>query len=239
MKNLNAKSAIGIELALLSPTAFAAQIEDVQNFVGAAGFVIFLVFTLVVAVLVCFVRWQDKRAAPLYRLINQDKRAAPLYSPLNQDTRAAPLYSPLNQDTRAAPLHTLLDGDATYSVESDALVVECVRKMTEKRIGALVVMNGKKLIGIFTERDALSRVLAAGRDPRSTRVFEVMTKDPYCVSPEMTVGAAMELVTKRHLRHLPIVDNGTVHAVLSSRDLMHWLTKDRRGEVRDLVELAA
>ena len=226
MKNLNAKSAIGIELALLSPTAFAAQLEDVQNFVGAAGFYAFLLFTFVVAVLVCFMQRQDKRAAPLYRLINQDKRAAPL-------------YSPLNQDKRAAPLHRLLDGDATYSVESDALVVECVRKMTDRKIGALVVMNGKKLIGIFTERDALIKVLAAGRDPRSTRVFEVMTKDPYCVSPEMTVRAAMELVTKRHFRHLPVVDNGTVHAVLSSRDLMHWLARDRMGEVHDLLELAA
>src|SRR3990172_8614827 len=221
MRNLNAKSAIGIELALLSPTAFAAQLEDVQNFVGAAGFYAFLLFTFVAAVLVCFMQRQDKRAAPLYRLINQDKRAAPS-------------YSPLNQDKRAAPLHRLLDGDATYSVESDALVVECVRKMTDRKIGALVVMNGKELIGIFTERDALNKVLAAGRDPRSTRVFEVMTKDPYCVSPEMTVGAAMGLVTKRHFRHLPIVDNGTVHAVLSSRDLMHWLAKDRMGEVRDL-----
>jgi predicted transcriptional regulator len=220
------RSVIGISLALLSPAAFAAQLEDVQNFVGAAGFAIFLVFTVIVAVLVYFARWRDKRAAPLYRLISQAKPAVPL-------------HRPLNQDERAVPLHRLLDGDATCSVESDALVVECVRKMTDRKIGALVVMNGKKLVGIFTERDALNKVLAAGRDPRSTRVFEVMTKDPYCVSPEMTVGAAMELVTKRHFRHLPVVDNGTVHAVVSSRDLMHWLAKDRMGEVHDLVELAA
>ena len=226
MRKLYDRSVIGIELAVLSPATFAAQLEDVQAFVGVAGFYALLLFAIVTAVLVYFMRWQNKRAAPLYRLINQDKRAAPS-------------HSPLNQDKRAAPLHRLLDGDTAYSVESDALVVECVRKMTDMKIGALVVMNGKKLIGIFTERDALNKVLAAGRDPRSTRVFEVMTKDPYCVSPEMTVGAAMELVTKRHFRHLPIVENGTVHAVLSSRDLMHWLAKDRMGEVRDLVELAA
>ncbi|MDP2706072.1 MAG: CBS domain-containing protein [Burkholderiales bacterium] len=213
MKMLYDRSVIGIGLTLLSPATLAIPLEDVQTFVGAAGFYAFLLFTFVVAVLVCFMQRQDKRAAPL--------------------------YSPLNQDKRAAPLHRLLDGDATYSVESDALVVECVRKMTDRKIGALVVMNGKKLIGIFTERDALNKVLAAGRDPRSTRVFEVMTKDPYCVSPEMTVRAAMELVTKRHFRHLPVVDNGTVHAVLSSRDLMYWLARDRMGEVHDLLELAA
>ena len=213
MKMLYDRSVIGIGLTLLSPATLAIPLEDVQTFVAAAGFYAFLLFTFVVAVLVCFMQRQDKRAAPL--------------------------YSPLNQDKRAAPLHRLLDGDATYSVESDALVVECVRKMTDRKIGALVVMNGKKLIGIFTERDALIKVLAAGRDPRSTRVFEVMTKDPYCVSPEMTVRAAMELVTKRHFRHLPVVDNGTVHAVLSSRDLMYWLARDRMGEVHDLLELAA
>ena len=143
-------------------------------------------------------------------------------------------------DKRAATLQTILSNEAgvTHSVEAGALVVECVRKMTDNKIGALMVMDGGKLVGIFTERDALSRVLAAGRDPRDTRVFEVMTTNPYCVSPEMTVGAAMELVTKRHVRHLPIVENGKVHAVLSSRDLTHWLVKNRDGEVQELVELA-
>ena len=143
-------------------------------------------------------------------------------------------------DKRAATLQTILSNEAgvTHSVEADALVVECVRKMTDNKIGALMVMDGGKLVGIFTERDALSRVLAAGRDPRDTRVVEVMTTDPCCVSPQMTVGAAMELVTKRHVRHLPIVENGKLHAVLSSRDLTHWLVKNRDGEVQELVELA-
>jgi CBS domain-containing protein len=81
-------------------------------------------------------------------------------------------------------------------------------------------------------------VLAAGRDPRDTRVVEVMTTNPYCVSPEMTVDDAMELVTKKHFRHLPIVENGKVEALLSSRDLTHWLVKNRGGDVQDLVELA-
>jgi CBS domain-containing protein len=65
-----------------------------------------------------------------------------------------------------------------------------------------------------------------------------MTTDPYCVSPKMTVGDAMELVTKKRFRHLPIVENGKVQALLSSRDLTHWLVKNRGGEVQDLVELA-
>ena len=143
-------------------------------------------------------------------------------------------------DKRAATLQRMLNDetDEIHSVEADALVVECVRKMTDKKIGALTVMDGGKLVGIFTERDALSRVLAAGRDPRDTRVVEVMTTDPHCVSPEMTVGDAMELVTKRGFRHLPIVENGKVQALLSNRDLTNWLVKNRGGDVQDLVELA-
>jgi len=140
----------------------------------------------------------------------------------------------------AATLQAILSDEvgAIHSVEADALVVECVRKMTDNKIGALTVMDGGKLVGIFTERDALSRVLAAGRDPRDTRVVEVMTTNPYCVSPEMTVGDAMELVSKKRFRHLPIVEDGKVEALLSNRDLTHWLVKNRAGDVQDLVEVA-
>ena len=143
-------------------------------------------------------------------------------------------------DKRAATLQSILSDEAgvTHSVEANALVVECVRKMTDEKTGALIVMDGAKLIGIFTERDAVSRVLAAGRDPRDTRIVEVMTTDPYCVSPEMTVGVAMELVTEKQIRHLPVVENGKVHAVVSSRDLTHWLGRNQRGRIPAFGELA-
>ena len=143
-------------------------------------------------------------------------------------------------DKHAATLQAILSDEvgAIHSVEADALVVECVRKMTDNKIGALTVMDGGKLVGIFTERDALSRVLAAGRDPRDTRVVEVMTTDPCCASPDMTVGDAMELVSKKRFRHLPIVEDGKVEALLSNRDLTHWLVKNRAGDVQDLVEVA-
>ncbi len=96
------------------------------------------------------------------------------------------------------------------------------------------------LRGIFTERDALIRVLAAGRDPKSVRVLEVMTPDPVSVAPDTTVDAAMALVTRRRFRHLPVVDDsGRLLAVVSSGDLTRWLVGERIGDVRDLVALAA
>lgn len=144
------------------------------------------------------------------------------------------------RDKRRAPLGRIFgERETIHSVGPDTPVAECVRTMSAAKIGALIVMDGGKLSGIFTERDALNKVLAAGRDPSATKVSEVMTRDPYCIGPETTVGEAMELVTKRRFRHLPIVENGKVFAVVSSGDLTHWLVKDQIGEVQELVDLAA
>jgi CBS domain-containing protein len=150
------------------------------------------------------------------------------------------VYFMRSRDKRGAPMNRIFEeGEAIHSVGPDTLVKECVRLMTAEKIGALVVMDGERLKGIFTERDALNKVLAAGLDPGSTKVSEVMTKDPYCIPPTTTVGDAMELITKRRFRHLPIVENGKLLAVVSSGDLTRWLVKDQVGEVQELVGLAA
>lgn len=201
MRKLLHQSGSALGLALLTGAAHAAQLEEVQTFVGSVVLYAVLLFVIVVACYVYFMRLRDKRAAPLSRIC---------------------------------------EGRQTiHSVAPDTLVTECVRLMTAKKIGALIVMSGDRLAGIFTERDALNRVLAAGLDPRNTNVSAVMTPDPYCAPPTTTVGAAMELVTKRRFRHLPIVDQGKVLAVVSSGDLTHWLVQDQMGEVQGLVELAA
>ena len=149
------------------------------------------------------------------------------------------VYFLRSQDKRRTPLESLFtERETIQSVGPDTLVTECVRIMSAKKIGALIVMDGKKLVGIFTERDALNKVLAAGLEPGRTKVSVVMTKDPYSIPPTTTVGEAMELVTKRRFRHLPIVKNGKVLAVISSGDLTHWLVKEQVGEVQELVDLA-
>jgi len=145
-----------------------------------------------------------------------------------------------SRDKRQTPLNKIFEsGKAIHSVGPDTSVTECVRLMTASKIGALIVLDSKRLIGIFTERDALNKVLAGGLNPSNTKVSEVMTKDPYCIPPTTTVGDAMKLITERRFRHLPIVDNGNVLAVVSSGDLTHWLVQGQMGEVQELVELAA
>lgn len=144
------------------------------------------------------------------------------------------------RDKRGSSLDKIFEERETvHSVAPDISVIECVRKMTSEKIGAIIVIDGGKMVGIFTERDALNKVLAAGLDPVSTKVSQVMTKDPYCVPPTTSVGDAMELVTRLKFRHLPIVKDGKVLAVISSGDLTHWLVKDQLGDVQELVELAA
>lgn len=145
------------------------------------------------------------------------------------------------RDKHAAPLHRIYDegSKSVHSVTPDTLVMECVQTMVSEKIGALIVVDGERVTGIFTERDALNRVLAAGLDPRSTRVSQVMTKDPVCAPPTMSVRTAMELITQQRFRHLPIVREGKIVSVISSGDLTHWLVKDQLGEVKELVELAA
>jgi CBS domain-containing protein len=150
------------------------------------------------------------------------------------------VYFMRSQDKRTTPVDRLFEGsESVHSVGPNTLVTECARKMMAEKIGALIVMDGERLIGIFTERDALNKVLAGGLEPGSTKVAAVMTKDPYCIQPTTTVGDAMELVTTRRFRHLPVVKNGKVLAVISSGDLTHWLVKDQMGEVQELVDLAA
>ena len=78
-----------------------------------------------------------------------------------------------------------------------------VGMMVEQKIGAVLVMNGNRLVGIFTERDCLMRVLGAGIDPAATLVRDVMTEDPYCVTPNTSLSEAMAIVTNYRVRHLP------------------------------------
>ncbi len=144
-------------------------------------------------------------------------------------------------DRKRATLATVREDKASpvVSVGLDTSVADCVRDMNSKRIGAMIVMDGEQLVGIFTERDALSKVLGEGRDSTKTKVSEVMTPDPLCVSPNTTVEEAMGIITNRRFRHLPVVENGRVVAMISSGDLTRWLVEGQAKAVREIVDLAA
>jgi CBS domain-containing protein len=103
---------------------------------------------------------------------------------------------------------------------SKTTVDEAARLMEDKEVGALLVMDRGRLVGIFTERDALFRVLAAGRDPRITHLSDVMTRDPQSIHPDKAFGHAMLMMYEGGFRHVPVVEKGHPLGVVSARDVL-------------------
>ena len=106
--------------------------------------------------------------------------------------------------------------------------------MYDEDIGALAVVDDGRRVGIFTERDALYRVINANSDPASTPLSEVMTRDPETVSPNLTVTDAMRIVTEQRFRHLPLTEQGELIAMVSSGDLTRWVVEAQGAEISKL-----
>ena len=121
--------------------------------------------------------------------------------------------------------------DELISVPASASVSEAVAVMAEREVGAVLVMTEDRLVaGIFSERDLLVRVVRAGRDPASTPLSLVMTRDVRFVSPGTTTEAALSLMHMLGFRHLLVIDGARVFGLVSMRDLVFQLV--RRGEGR-------
>jgi CBS domain-containing protein len=103
---------------------------------------------------------------------------------------------------------------------SKTTVNQAARLMEDNEVGALLVMEKGRLVGIFTERDALFRVLAAGRDPRTTALSDVMTRDPKSIHPDKAFGHAMLMMYEGGFRHVPVVEKGHPLGVVSTRDAL-------------------
>jgi len=126
----------------------------------------------------------------------------------------------------------LISNQETYGTEANQTVFEVVKAMVSRNIGAVPVLHDGRLVGIFSERDLMSRVVAEGLDPRTTQVEQVMTRDPLTVSPSESVENCMLLMRRHGFRHLPICEGQRLIAVVSLRDiLLHDLT-EKDHEVR-------
>ena len=135
-------------------------------------------------------------------------------------------------------MHTLISAvvahkasDRIVTVDAGATVADAVAAMVTERVGAILVKNEDELIeGIFTERDLLTRVVHAGRDPKSTPISMVMTRDVRFISPGTTVEAALSLMHVNRHRHLLVIDGPKVHGLVSIGDLVRQVIE--RGEGR-------
>jgi CBS domain-containing protein len=115
-------------------------------------------------------------------------------------------------------------------------VAAAVEVLNQNHVGSVLVLDGGRLVGIFTERDILRRVLGERRDPVTTRVSDVMTRDLVVMRPSASVVDAMKVVSEKRIRHIPVVEAGNVVGVVSQGDLNHWLVRNREGQIQDLVD---
>ena len=109
------------------------------------------------------------------------------------------------------------------SIGKEAPVAAAVEKMTADNVGSLCVIDADRLIGIFTERDLMARVVAVGRDPDRTLIEQVMTPDPVCIAADASVGEALQLLDQRDIRHLPVVDDDRLIGMVSLRDVADFV----------------
>ena len=137
------------------------------------------------------------------------------------------------QDTLEAVLKH--KGSTVYSVDPEDSVMDAVRKMNCEKVGALLVCIEGRMVGIFTERDVLCRVIDEGRDPDTTRVKKVMTSEVVTVRSTTGVTEAMAIFTEKRCRHLPVIDDGKLQGVVSSGDLTRWVSRSQEGHIQDLM----
>ena len=117
-------------------------------------------------------------------------------------------------------IRAIIEDQHPVTARSDITVAEAAALMKRHRIGAILIVDGGQLAGIFTERDALFRVIADGRDPAATRVADVMTSNPRTIAPDRPFGHALHLMYEGEFRHVPVVENGRPLGMVSARDAL-------------------
>lgn len=135
------------------------------------------------------------------------------------------------------PVSAILEskGARVETTSQEVTVAAAVRAMNQGRIGALVVVEGERPVGIFTERDVLVRVVDAALDPATTRVEEVMTRELVVIRLTTQVSEAMSVMTEKRCRHLPVVEDGRLAGMISIGDVTRWTVRDQRHTIDDLV----
>ena len=130
-------------------------------------------------------------------------------------------------------------GGDIYSIGPEEPVLAAIQVMADKHIGALPVMRDNELIGIVSERDYARKVILKGRSSAETAVWEIMSSPVRTVAPGDSINTCMMLMTEKHIRHLPVVENGRVVGMLSIGDLVKAVIEEQQREIEQLQNYIA
>ena len=128
----------------------------------------------------------------------------------------------------------LVAGSEVHAVAPDATVLDALRLMARKDVGAVVVLSNDQLVGIFTERDYARKVVLVGKASRDLPVTEIMSTDVVTIDPSWTTDRCMALMDERRIRHLPVVDGGKVIGVVSIRGVVSAIVAEQRYTIHHL-----
>ncbi len=135
-------------------------------------------------------------------------------------------------------IRNVISKQKVITVKGDSTILEAARLMSAERVGSVLVVDGSRLVGIFTERDALNRVLATGADPKTTRISAVMTADPVSVHPDKPLGHALHMMFEGGFRHVPVIENGKPLGMVSARDALGGEVIQFESELKQRDDLA-
>ncbi len=143
--------------------------------------------------------------------------------------------------TTSYPISSLLHQktSALWSVTPDTTVFDAIRLMAEKNIGALPVLTGERLIGIFTERDYTRKVALMGKTSKETHVREVIAREILTVTPDDSVEDCMRLMTENRVRHLPVIEGMNVVGIVSIGDLVNWIISTQNAAIEQMEQYIA
>ena len=125
-------------------------------------------------------------------------------------------------------------GQDIWYVSPDACVYDAIEIMAEKYVGALLVVSEGNLVGVVSERDYARKVILQGKSSKQTQVKEIMTTPAIFVTPEHTVEDSMRIMTDKHIRHLPVVEDGKIMGVVSIGDLVKWMISAQQQTISQL-----
>lgn len=127
-------------------------------------------------------------------------------------------------------------GHEIWSVKPTDTVLDAITAMASKGVGALLVMEGEQLAGIFSERDYARKIVLEGKSSRDTTVADIMTRDVVHARPDQSIEECMGMMTEQHFRHLPILDEGKVAGVISLGDLVKVIIVEQKELIKQLEQ---